>query len=83
MEATTLLEKRGGFLSNNINPISLWLDNMANWESGALVQVRDFAMVLRNNFACAQTQSKEDRDLAITGQQIDQLIAGSVRCSSG
>ena len=25
---TTLLEKRGGFLSNDINPVSLWLDNM-------------------------------------------------------
>jgi len=63
--ATTLLEKRGGFLSNDINPISLWLDNMPNWEFGAVVQVRDFARVLRNDFARAQTQSKEDRDLAI------------------
>ena len=51
---TTLLEKRGGFLSNDINPVSLWLDNMPHWESGALVQVRDFARVLRNDFARAQ-----------------------------
>ncbi|MGQ0591788.1 MAG: DUF2333 family protein [Gammaproteobacteria bacterium] len=63
--ATTLLEKRGGFLSNDINPVSLWLDNMPHWELGALVQVRDFARVLRNDFARAQSQSKEDRDLAI------------------
>ncbi|MGH8657268.1 MAG: DUF2333 family protein [Gammaproteobacteria bacterium] len=67
--ATTLLEKRGGFLSNDINPTSLWLDNMPNWEFGALVQVRDFARVLRNDFTRAQTQSKEDRDLAIADPQ--------------
>jgi hypothetical protein len=62
---TTLLEKRGGFLSNDINPVSLWLDNMPHWEFGALVQVRDFARVLRNDFGRAQSQSKENRDLAI------------------
>ncbi|MDQ3775331.1 MAG: DUF2333 family protein [Pseudomonadota bacterium] len=67
---TTLLEKRGGFLSNDINPVSLWLDNMPHWESGALVQVRDFARVLRNDFARAQSQSKEDRDLAIADPRL-------------
>ncbi|MGH8614046.1 MAG: DUF2333 family protein, partial [Gammaproteobacteria bacterium] len=64
-----LLEKRGGFLSNDINPTSLWLDNMPHWEFGALVQVRDFTRVLRNDFARTQTQSKEDRDLAIADPQ--------------
>ncbi len=63
--ASTLLEKRGGLLSNDINPVSLWLDNMPNWEFGALVQIRDFARVLRNDFGRAQSQSKENRDLAI------------------
>ena len=67
---TTLLEKRGGFLSNDINPVSLWLDNMPHWESGALVQVRDFARVLRNDFARAQSQSKEDLDLAIADPRL-------------
>ncbi|MGH8478701.1 MAG: DUF2333 family protein [Gammaproteobacteria bacterium] len=62
--ATTLLEKRGGFLSNDINPVSLWLDNVPNWEFGALVQMRDFARVLRNDFSRSQSQSKEDPDLA-------------------
>jgi hypothetical protein len=68
--ATTLLEKRGGFLSNDINPVSLWLDNMPSWEFGALVQVRDFARVLRNDFARSQSQSKEDLDLAIADPQL-------------
>jgi hypothetical protein len=62
--ASTLLEKRGGFLSNDINPISLWLDNIPNWEYGALVQVRDLTRVLRNNFSRSQTQSIEDPNLA-------------------
>ena len=67
--ASTLLEKRGGFLSNDINPISLWLDNIPNWEYGALVQVRDFTRVLRNDFSRSQTQSIEDRNLAIADPQ--------------
>ena len=62
--ASTLLEKRGGFLSNDINPISLWLDNISNWEYGALVQVRDLTRVLRNDFSRSQTQSIEDPNLA-------------------
>ena len=62
--ASTLLEKRGGFLSNDINPISLWLDNIPNWEYGALVQVRDLTRVLRNDFSRSQTQSVEDQNLA-------------------
>ncbi len=67
--ATALLEKRGGFLSNDINPVSLWLDNMPHWEFGAWVQVRDFARVLRNDFGRSQSQSKEDPDLATADPQ--------------
>ena len=67
--ASTLLEKKGGLLSNDINPVSLWLDNMPNWEFGALVQVRDFTRVLRNDFGRSQSQSKEDRDLATADPQ--------------
>lgn len=63
--ATTLLEKNGGFISNDINPVSLWMDNMPSWEFGVIVQVRDLTRVLRNDFSRAQSQSKEDRDLAI------------------
>ncbi len=68
--ASTLLEKRGGFLSNDINPISLWLDNIPNWEYGALVQVRDLTRVLRNDFSRSQTQSIEDPNLAIADPQL-------------
>lgn len=62
--ASTLLEKPGGYLSNDILPHRLWLDNMPNWEFGALVQVRDMARVLRRDFSRSQSQSQEDVDLS-------------------
>ncbi len=67
--ATTLLKKNGGFISNDINPVSLWMDNMPSWEYGVIVQVRDLTRVLRNDFSRAQSQSREDRDLAIADPQ--------------
>lgn len=60
----TLLDKPGGYLSNDIAPPGLWLDNMPSWEYGVLVQVRDFARALRKDFARSQSQSTEDADLA-------------------
>ncbi|MCC6077557.1 DUF2333 family protein [Pseudomonas sp. GCM10022188] len=62
--ATTLLDKPGGYLSNDLAPPGLWLDNMPNWEYGALVQVRDLSRALRKDFARSQSQSTEDADLA-------------------
>jgi hypothetical protein len=61
--AETLLDKRGGYLSNDKLPPGLLMDNMPNWEFGALVQVRDFAKAFRNEFSRSQTQSTEDVDL--------------------
>ncbi len=52
-----MLNKRGGYLSNDIMPPWVFLDNVPNWEFGALVQVRDLARVLRNDFSRSQTQS--------------------------
>ena len=60
----TLLHKPGGFLVNDVFPPGVLLDNMPNWEYGALIALRDSATALRNNFARAQTQSREDQDLA-------------------
>ncbi len=62
--AKTLLEKPGGYLTNDITPPSIFLDNIPNWEFGVLVQVRDLSRVLRNDFSRSQTQSIEDPDLA-------------------
>ena len=62
----TLLNKRGGYLSNDIMPPSIWLDNIPNWEFGVLVQCRDMARSLRNDFSRSQSQSVEDEDLIVT-----------------
>ena len=61
----TLLNKRGGYLSNDILPPSIWLDNIPNWEFGVLVQVRDITRSMRNDFSRSQSQSTEDKDLII------------------
>ena len=59
-----LIHKRGGYLSNDIMPPWIFLDNVPNWEYGALIQVRDLARTLRNDFSRSQTQSTEDPDLS-------------------
>jgi hypothetical protein len=59
-----LLNKRGGYLSNDILPPWILLDNIPNWEFGVLTQVRDLARAMRNDFSRSQTQSTEDLDLA-------------------
>lgn len=60
----TLLDKPGGFLSNDRMPPTVFLDNMANWEYGVLQQVRDLARIIRNDYSRSQSQSKEDSDVA-------------------
>lgn len=68
--AETLMYKRGGYLSNDVTLPSLLLDNMPNWEFGCLVALRDSVTALRNHFARAQSQSKEDPDLAAGEPQL-------------
>jgi hypothetical protein len=58
-----LLEKPGGFLSNDILPPGAWLDNMPSWEYGVLIQSRDLTRALRESFSRSQSQSNEDVDL--------------------
>lgn len=61
----TLLDKPGGYLHNDRFPPGIWLDNMPNWEFGALIQVRDMARAMREVFSRSQSQSTEDKDLAL------------------
>lgn len=61
----TLLEKPGGYLSNDVMPPGVWLDNIPNWEYGVVVQVRDAAKAFREAFSRSQSQSTEDPDLAL------------------
>ena len=57
-----LMEKPGGYISNDVAPPGLFLDNIRSWEYGALVMLRDGTTALRNHFARDQSQSIEDRD---------------------
>nr|WP_307726792.1 DUF2333 family protein [uncultured Thalassolituus sp.] len=66
----TLQDKPGGYLSNDVTPPGIWLDNIPNWEFGVLVQVRDFSRALRKDFSRSQSQSTEDKDLAIAEPQL-------------
>ncbi len=59
-----LLNKRGGYMSNDILPPWVFLDNVPNWEFGVLTQMRDLGRSLRNDISRSQTQSTEDKDLA-------------------
>ena len=65
--AKTLLNKPGGYLSNDVSPPGIYLDNIPSWEFGALVQVRDLARTFRESFSRSQSQSTEDPDLIISG----------------
>lgn len=60
-----LMEKPGGYISNDVAPPGLFLDNIRSWEYGVLVMLRDGTTALRNHFARDQSQSIEDRDLAL------------------
>ncbi|MCP4988563.1 MAG: DUF2333 family protein [Colwellia sp.] len=58
-----LLHKPGGYLSNDIMPPSLFLDNMPAWEFGVLEMVRDMALVMRKDFSRSQSQSLVNQHL--------------------
>ena len=65
----TLLDKPGGYISNDVFPPGLWLDNMPNWEYGVLVQLRDLSRAMRKDISRSQSQSAEDQDLVIAEPQ--------------
>lgn len=69
--ATTLLDKPGGYLSNDVSLPGVWMDNIPNWEYGVLIQVRDLSRAMRKDFSRSQSQSTEDVDLAVAEPQFN------------
>ena len=61
--ATTLLNKPGGYLSNDVMPPSVFMDNMPAWEYGALEMTRDLVLSMRKDFSRSQSQSTEHEAL--------------------
>ena len=66
-----LLNKPGGYLSNDITPPSIFLDNMPAFEFGALEMIRDLALTLRKDFSRSQSQSLENAYLKIAQPQFN------------
>ncbi|MEZ5536256.1 MAG: HAD-IC family P-type ATPase [Thiolinea sp.] len=71
--AGTLLDKPGGYTSNDVSMPSVAFEHMLvvpdipNWEFGVLTQVRDFSLAMRDDFSRSQSQSATDPDL-VTAQ---------------
>jgi hypothetical protein len=63
--AEVLLHKSGGYITNDVAPPGVFLDNISNFEYGALIMLRDATSALRNHFTRDQSQSDEDPDLKI------------------
>lgn len=67
----TLMNKPGGYLSNDALPPSVFLDNIPAWEFGVLEMVRDMALVMRQGFSRSQSQSLENKHLKIAHPQLN------------
>ncbi|WGZ94071.1 MAG: HAD-IC family P-type ATPase [Candidatus Thiothrix putei] len=61
--ANTLLDKPGGYLSNDVTPPGIVMDNIPNWELGVLTQLRDMSLAMRDDLSRSQSQSAADPDL--------------------
>ncbi len=69
--AETLLDKPGGYLTNDVTLPGIYLDNIPNWEFGVLAELRDLTRSMRNDFSRSQSQSVEDKDLQIADPQFN------------
>ncbi|WP_395341494.1 DUF2333 family protein [Ningiella sp. W23] len=59
----TLLNKPGGYLSNDVMPPGVLMDNIPSWEFGALEMSRDLALAMRKDLSRSQSQSLENPQL--------------------
>lgn len=58
-----LLDKSGGYLTNDYLPPGIWLDNMPSWEAGVVMQVRETVQVLRSSLSQSNLNHDLDVDL--------------------
>lgn len=71
MVSETLLDKSGGYLSNDVMPPGVMLDNMPSWEFGALEMIRDLSLSMRRDFSRSQSQSTEHPQLIIAQPKLN------------
>ncbi len=65
-----LQHKTGGYLSNDVTPPGILMDNIPAWEYGVLRNLRDISKVFRNSFATSGSQTKMDKDLAVVENKL-------------
>lgn len=53
----TMLNKPGGYLTNDVMPPGIVMDNIPSWEFGVLEMSRDLALAMRKDFGRSQSQS--------------------------
>jgi hypothetical protein len=66
-----LLHKSGGYLSNDVLPPFVMLDNMPAWELGALEMIRDLALSMRTDISRSQSQSVENSFLKLAQPKLN------------
>ncbi|MFT7053343.1 MAG: hypothetical protein ACJAU1_000898 [Psychromonas sp.] len=66
-----LIEKPGGFFSNDVTPPGLFMDNMPAFEYAALEQIRDLSLAMRLDFSRLPSQSTGDKDLEKAQEKIN------------
>ena len=69
--ASTLLDKPGGYLTNDVMPPSVMMDNMPSWEFGVLEMTRDITLAMRKDFSRSQSQSTEHPELKAAQPQFN------------
>ncbi|MDW1584160.1 DUF2333 family protein [Vibrio sp. 947] len=60
----TLLNKTGGFTSNDLLVKAKVFDNMPNWEEGVIGMVKDSVLTLEKEFSRSQSQDLKDKKLS-------------------
>ncbi|AIY63796.1 DUF2333 family protein [Pseudoalteromonas piratica] len=69
--ASALLNKPGGYLTNDVMPPSVVMDNMPSWEFGVLEMTRDITLAMRKDFSRSQSQSTEHPELKTAQPQFN------------
>lgn len=62
--ASTVINKPGGYLNNDVLPPGVWLDNIPSWEVGVIKQTRDMSLAMQRAFSRSQSQSSENPNLS-------------------
>jgi hypothetical protein len=58
-----MLHKPGGYLTNDVTPPGIFMDNIPSWEFGVLEMSRDLALAMRKDFSRSQSQSIDNAAL--------------------